>query len=79
MGNAFGNLANRLRVFLTNIALDPDKVTTITLAALSIHNYLREKGSEAYVPPAFVDTENENHRVVSGTWQRGGTLDSGSE
>ncbi|KAK0152724.1 Protein ALP1-like [Merluccius polli] len=74
--NAFGILANRLRVFLTNIALDPDKVTAITLAALSIHNFLREKGSEAYVPPAFVDTEDESHRLVSGTWRRGGALNS---
>ncbi|KAK0137742.1 hypothetical protein N1851_026046 [Merluccius polli] len=74
--NAFGILANRLRVFLTNIALDPDKVTAITLAALSIHNFLREKGSEAYVPPAFVDTEDESHRLVFGTWRRGGALNS---
>ncbi|KAK0150875.1 Mucolipin-1 [Merluccius polli] len=57
--NVFGILANRLRVFLTNIALDPDK-----------------KGSEAYVPPAFVDTEDESHRLVSGTWRRGGALNS---
>ncbi|KAK0137549.1 Protein ALP1-like [Merluccius polli] len=74
--NAFGILANRLRVFLTHIALDPDKVTAITLAALSIHNFLREKGSEAYVPPAFVDTEDESHRLISGTWRRGGALNS---
>ncbi|XP_030208666.1 protein ANTAGONIST OF LIKE HETEROCHROMATIN PROTEIN 1-like isoform X2 [Gadus morhua] len=74
--NAFGILANRLRVFLTNISIEPDKVTCITLAALALHNFLREKSSEAYVPPVFVDTEDENHRVIAGTWRRGGDLDS---
>lgn len=74
--NAFGILANRLRVFQTNIALEPDKVITITLAALSLHNFLREKTSEAYLPPAFVDTEDENHRVVPGAWRRDGELAS---
>ena len=73
--NAFGILANRLRVFLTNIYIEPDKVTCITLAALALHNFLREK-SEAYVPPVFVDREDENHRVIAGTWRRGGDLDS---
>jgi hypothetical protein len=59
--------------FLTNISIEPDKVTCITLAALALHNFLREK-SEAYVPPVFVDREDENHRVIAGTWRRGGDL-----
>uniref|UniRef100_UPI003AAFE7A5 uncharacterized protein n=1 Tax=Centroberyx gerrardi TaxID=166262 RepID=UPI003AAFE7A5 len=74
--NAFGILANRLRVFLTNIALEPDKVTTIALAALTVHNFLREKASEAYLPPAFVDMEDENHRIIHGAWRRDGELAS---
>ncbi len=38
--NAFGVLANSWRVFLTTIPLDPEAVSWITLAALSLHNYL---------------------------------------
>lgn len=74
--NAFGILANRLRVFLTNIAVEPDKVTCITLATLALHNFLMAKASEAYMPPTLMDTEDDNHRAIPGTWRRGGALDS---
>ncbi|XP_042279528.1 uncharacterized protein LOC121905356 isoform X1 [Thunnus maccoyii] len=73
--NAFGILANRC-AFLTNVALEPDKVTTITLAALTIDNFLRDKASEAYLPPAYVDMEDENHRIILGAWRRDGELAS---
>ena len=39
--NAFGTLANRFQVFMTPIALSPEKVKTITLASCVVHNYLR--------------------------------------
>ena len=38
--NALGILANRFRVFLTPIALAPQKVEVIVLAACALHNYL---------------------------------------
>ncbi|XP_048062134.1 protein ALP1-like [Megalobrama amblycephala] len=71
--NAFGILANRLRVFRNTIFLEPDKVVKITMASLCIHNFLRERRSEAYTPPAFADWENEDHSLVEGTWRNQGT------
>lgn len=68
--NVFGVLANRLRVFLSNIALEPDKVATLTLAALCVHNFLRENASDVYLPSAFADAEDENHYVVPGAWRK---------
>ena len=50
--NAFGILANRSRWFLTNVSIAPDKVTCISLASLALYNFLREKSSGVYVPPA---------------------------
>lgn len=63
-GGIFGQ--SDLRVFLTNIALDPDKVTTVTLAALSVHNFLRKKASDVYLPSAFADVEDKHHNLVPG-------------
>ncbi len=74
--NAFGILANRLRIFHSNIALEPDKVATLTLAALCVHNFLREKASDVYLPSAFADTEDENHNVVPGAWRKDRELSS---
>lgn len=65
--NAFGILANRLRVFLSNIALEPEKVTTVTLAALCVHNFLRKKASDVYLPSTFADVEDANHNIP-GSW-----------
>ncbi|XP_058623365.1 uncharacterized protein LOC131534485 [Onychostoma macrolepis] len=70
--NAFGILANRLRVFRSTICLEPDKVIKITMASLCIHNFLCERRSEAYTPPAFVDWENTDHGVVDGAWRNHG-------
>lgn len=71
--NAFGILANRLRVFRSTICLEPDKVVKITMASLCIHNFLRERRSEAYTPPAFADWENNDHNIVEGNWRNQGT------
>ncbi|KAK7915401.1 hypothetical protein WMY93_011162 [Mugilogobius chulae] len=70
--NAFGILASRWRVFRSTIALPPDKVTKITMAAVCLHNFLKDCRSEAYVPPGFVDSEDLEHRVVEGDWRREG-------
>uniref|UniRef100_A0A672N2Z4 DDE Tnp4 domain-containing protein n=1 Tax=Sinocyclocheilus grahami TaxID=75366 RepID=A0A672N2Z4_SINGR len=53
-------------VFRTTICLDPDKAVTITLAALCLHNFLRHKQSDPYVPPGFTDWEDENHQLHDG-------------
>lgn len=41
-------------------------LTLRLLAALTVHNLLREKASSAHLLPAFVDTEGDNDRMISG-------------
>lgn len=71
--NAFGVLANRLRVLRSIICLEPEKVVKITMAALCLHNFLCKRGSEAYTPPAFADWETAEHNIVEGAWRSHGT------
>ncbi|KAA0721497.1 hypothetical protein E1301_Tti020112 [Triplophysa tibetana] len=71
--NAFGILANRFRVFRSNICLEPEKVVKITMAALCVHNFLLERRSDAYTPAGFTDWEDGDHTVVKGAWRRYGT------
>lgn len=70
--NAFGILANRLRVFRSPISLLPGNIVKITMAALCIHNFLLEHRSEAYTPPAFADWEDAEHHLVDGAWRQDG-------
>ncbi|KAK0154407.1 hypothetical protein N1851_003516 [Merluccius polli] len=42
------------------------------MASLCIHNFLRERRSEAYTPPAFADWENADHTQVDGAWRNQG-------
>ena len=58
--NAFGILANRFRVFITPIALSPEKVETITLAGCVLHNYHRTQYTSRHVctPPGSMDSED---------------------
>lgn len=67
--NRFGIWANRWRVFLTTIMLNPDKVQKMAFATLCFHNYLREVRSDTYTPPGLANTEDENHRLVEGSWR----------
>ena len=44
-------------------------MTTITLAAVVLHNILREKSREYYTPAGFLDSEDENGNLIDGSWQ----------
>ena len=70
--NAFGILANRFRVFLTPIAVTPDKVEKIVLGACTLHNYLR--ASQAHNMSGEVDVEDDDHNVIPGSWRDQQTL-----
>lgn len=47
--NTFGILANRFRVLLTTINLQPKKATTITLACCYLHNFLKKRNPSVYL------------------------------
>ena len=70
--NAFGILANRWRVFRRPFLLEPDKVKIITLATITLHNWLRSDSNKGkvYIPSGLVDREDiESGRVINGSWR----------
>lgn len=78
--NAFGILASRWRIFRKPITLHPESVDNIILAAVCLHNFLRtrdeapEPPRRLYVPPNYVDWEDENGVVHLGQWREEGGL-----
>ena len=69
--NGFGILANRWRVFRRPIALGPEKVRKITLAAIALHNWQRSSASVGKVdlPVGLVDQESSTGDVIEGSWR----------
>ena len=77
--NAFGILANRWRVFRKPFLISPEKVKTITLALITLHNWLRKESSlgKVYIPPTLIDHENpETGEVIQGSWRNEQPLES---
>lgn len=70
--NAFGILANRWRVFRSPIQLSPEKVTKITLASVTLHNFLlhNPESRRVYAPGNIVDVEDpESGEITPGMWR----------
>lgn len=66
--NAFGILANKFRVLLTQIHLPVETVQNITLACCALHNYL-SKENAAYLY-TDIDTKNlEEHTIRPAAWR----------
>ena len=64
--NAFGILANKWRIFLSPIVLEPKKVQMITLAALTLHNFLLSKKASNY--GNIEDLSMGDAEVPSSSW-----------
>ena len=58
--NAFGILAHRFRIFLQPVLLHPSKVTDIVLAAVTLHNFLKQTATNgsSYLGDGEVDVED---------------------
>ena len=70
--NGFGILGNRWRVFRRPFSLEPDKVTTITLATIALHNWLRSEADSGkiYIPHGLADKDDfETGEVLEGSWR----------
>ena len=59
-------LVSRWRVFQTPINATPEKVEKIILAAVALHNYLRQTDNANYTPVGFVDSENDSGEITEG-------------
>ena len=71
--NGFGILANKWRVFRRPFSIGPEKVRTVTLAAITLHNWLRSQNGagKIYLTPGLVDSENiETREISEGSWRR---------
>lgn len=63
--NIFGILSSVFRIFRKPLLLDPKKATNITLAAIYLHNYLRNSPSKnIYCPSGTFDSECLDTRVT---------------
>ena len=68
--NAFGILANRFRVLLAPIHLEPAKVNKVVLACTVLHNFLISENQAAYTPTGSFDNENTlNGEITNGEWR----------
>ena len=77
--NILGILGNRWRCFRVPFLLAPFKVKGITLAALTLHNWLRADTSSRniYSPPTLVGREDpETAEVIPGSWREDIPTDS---
>jgi hypothetical protein len=56
--NTFGIMASRFRIFHTEISVSLERIDSIVMACCILHNFLRRKCSERYIPNDCLDKEN---------------------
>ncbi|KAF8789256.1 putative nuclease HARBI1 like protein [Argiope bruennichi] len=63
--NVFGIMTSVFRVFRKSTALQPDKVSDVTLACVLLHNFMRKSASSSssYSTPGTFDTEADGEVV----------------
>lgn len=78
--NVFGIMASKFRVFQTTIVLHPDKVESVALACMYLHNFLRRNvvAVNGYTPPGNIDYEDpDSGNIVLGSWRTEVNADEG--
>lgn len=70
--NTFGILATRFRIFMTAIALSPEKVEIITYACCILPNFLRNKSSIYTIAETTDHEDPVTHEVYAGEWRKEG-------
>eukprot|EP00102_Acyrthosiphon_pisum_P012012 XP_008180991.1 PREDICTED: uncharacterized protein LOC103308758 [Acyrthosiphon pisum] len=68
--NVFGIMASTFRMLRKPILLEPEKVTSIVMACVLLHNFLRKSRTSSlrYTPLRTIDSENEGE-FIPGTWR----------
>ena len=70
--NGFGTLVNKWRAFRRPFSLEPEKVKIITLAAITLHNWLRIENNigKTDIPGGLIDRENiETGELCESFWR----------
>lgn len=69
--NVFGMMSAKFRVFLTTLALEPEKAELVTLTCVYLHNFLRKSSARRiYFPAGAFDTEDlDTGVIVPGDWR----------
>jgi hypothetical protein len=69
--NIFGTLSAKFRVLLKPIALYRDKVESVVLSCIYLHNFLRINSVSRgfYTPPGLFDLEVADGNYVPGLWR----------
>ena len=68
--NTFGILVARLRIFQRPIEGTPERVEKYILAAVALHNYLRQTDNACYTPTGFDDSMNSCGELVEDLWTK---------
>lgn len=69
--NVFGIMSAVFRVLRKPMHIEPDKATTVVMAIVHLHNFLRRSSSRPlYIPGGSFDTEDENGELINGAWRR---------
>lgn len=67
--NAFGILSCRFRLFLRQQDMEPLGAKIIVMTAVALHNYLRTRCGDVYMPVGSIDHEDREHHVIAGQWR----------
>jgi hypothetical protein len=67
--NAFGILSCRFRLFLRQQDMEPAGVQILTMTAVALHNFLRIRCGETYMPRGMFDSEDTDYNNVLGQWR----------
>ena len=70
--NAFGILASRFQCLLGTMRQEPETVTSIIMAAMCLHNLMRMRYPS--LQNAALDREDDEHRIIPGSWRQDGSL-----
>lgn len=72
--NAFGIMAQRFRVLLHCIENQPKQAEVMVTAICILHNFLRSRSPDLYIPPGSIDEQLPNNQFNPGTWRQEPTL-----
>lgn len=66
--NAFGILCARFRILMRPLELDVANAMEVVRACIALHNFLISSNNKIYVPPGFMDTQDSDGNVTTGSW-----------